>query len=562
MNTWLGQQISNYRLTRSLGNGGFADVYLGEHIQLNMQVAIKVLRSGLGEEHIQQFYNEAQTLVDLEHPHIVRVKEFGIVEGRIPFIVMDYAPNGSLRQQYPKGSRVPLDTIVFYVKQVADALQYAHDRKKIHRDIKPENMLMSANGQILLSDFGLADVAKTSMTGTQIIKDGTSRRIAGTPEYMSPEQFRGKLRRATDQYALGVVIYEWLSGKLPFIGTIYALEYQHIHKSPPPFHTINVNAPSAVEEVVMKALAKKPQERFENIQLFAEAFEKAYQRSLSGGQLVSPWSSPHESLISTVVKEPLMPPQRSRQPTKDESPAQPSSVLKAQPSNQLSQSGDESSGSIQRLRSSAMAAPSSKTSRNAAQVNTIAAVSSRETEEIWQEAHWMNLRWFILVSAFLSFFVFPIGIILQLSFIIAIGLISLAIYLVLGLLQTGHYNQWHWFTAFLILGPLTGILYGIVDPKTKPNPPINLKQLIIVLASLGYAFFAVAFVINAWPLTSSMILIGSLYYISAGFVVSSSLLGFIRTFRAIGGGEWIMAFVFFFPFAGLISVFSKDLQPH
>ena len=127
-----GQQLGNYYLTHLLGQGSFADVYLGKHIYLDTQAAIKVLHGQLARNEIEGFLSEARTVAPLRHPHIVQVLDFG-VEGATPFLVMDYAPLGTLRQRYPKGTLLPLATIVSYVKQVASALQYAHDRKLIHR---------------------------------------------------------------------------------------------------------------------------------------------------------------------------------------------------------------------------------------------------------------------------------------------------------------------------------------------------------------------------------------------------------------------------------------------
>src|SRR6266581_6426277 len=126
MTDLLGHQLGNYRLIRLLGHGGFADVYLGEHIHLNTLAAIKVLDTRLTADEIAQFRHEARTIARLEHPHIVRVLDFG-VDDRIPFLVMSYAPNGSLRQRHLKGTRLPPEHIVPYVKQVAAALQYAHN---------------------------------------------------------------------------------------------------------------------------------------------------------------------------------------------------------------------------------------------------------------------------------------------------------------------------------------------------------------------------------------------------------------------------------------------------
>src|SRR5437763_9426386 len=190
----VGQQIGNYRLIRLLGEGGFAEVYLGEHIHLGTYAAIKVLHTQLTSDDVEQFRSESRMIARLEHPHIVRVLDFG-VEGKVPFLVMGYAPNGTLRQRHRQGEPLPLTTVVTYVKQVADALQYAHEQRLIHRDIKPENMLLGQRNEVLLSDFGIAFIAQSSHY------QGT-RDVVGTVAYMAPEQIQGKPRPASDQYAL------------------------------------------------------------------------------------------------------------------------------------------------------------------------------------------------------------------------------------------------------------------------------------------------------------------------------------------------------------------------
>src|SRR5450759_5878238 len=136
-----GQQLGNYLLTRPLGQGGFAEVYLGQHVYLKTQAAIKVLLTQLSGDDMEEFLNEARTIANLIHPNIVRVLDFG-VEGKTPFLVMSYAPYGTLRQRHKKGVPLPLVTVITYVRQIADALQYAHNQKVIHRDIKPENMII------------------------------------------------------------------------------------------------------------------------------------------------------------------------------------------------------------------------------------------------------------------------------------------------------------------------------------------------------------------------------------------------------------------------------------
>jgi serine/threonine protein kinase len=273
-----GQQLGSYRLSRLLGQGGFADVYLGEHVYLGTFAAIKVLQVHLGNEEKQNFLDEARIVAHLMHPHIVRVFDFG-VEGNTPFLVMEYAPNGTLRQRYPRGTRLPLDAIVSYVNQVASALQYAHDRKLIHRDVKPENMLLGSNNEILLSDFGL-------VLAVQSARLENTQDAIGTLAYMAPEQLQGKPRPATDQYALGVIVYEWLSGERPFQGYFSEVASQHMIATPPPLREKVPAISPEIEQVIQTALAKDPAQRFPSVQMFASAFELASQRFLAqqGGQ--------------------------------------------------------------------------------------------------------------------------------------------------------------------------------------------------------------------------------------------------------------------------------------
>src|SRR5579884_468919 len=263
----VGHQLGNYRLVRLLGQGGFAEVYLGEHVYLKRQAALKVLRTTLQEEEVEQFLAEAQMLAGLTHPHIVRVQDFAVEQGT-PFLVMDYAPRGTIRHLYPPGSCLSLETTVAYVKQVAAALQYAHNRNVIHRDVKPENLLLGAEQHLMLSDFGLALLAPSpDLLSTQ--------EMAGTVAYMAPEQLRGKPCFASDQYALATLTYEWLCGVRPFKGTRWEVMYQHASVAPPRLREKDPSLPEAVEAVLLKALAKDPSQRYVSVQLFAQALEHA-----------------------------------------------------------------------------------------------------------------------------------------------------------------------------------------------------------------------------------------------------------------------------------------------
>lgn len=263
----VGQQLGNYRLLRLLGRGGFADVYLGKHLHLNTLAAIKVLQMRLIGNNLEQFRAEARAIASLTHPHIVRVLDFGVERG-IPFLVMDYAPNGTLRRLYPNHTPLSPDTIVPYVMQLSAALQYAHERKMIHRDIKPENMLLGQNHEVLLSDFGLASTAQSSSS----LDTGE---MAGTIHYMSPEQIQGKPRPASDQYALGVVVYEWLSGTRPFSGTYWEIATQHLSVPPPSLREKVPGISCDLEQVVLIALEKDVHRRFASVRAFANALMQA-----------------------------------------------------------------------------------------------------------------------------------------------------------------------------------------------------------------------------------------------------------------------------------------------
>ena len=228
----VGQQLGNYRVLRLLGRGGFSEVYLGEHVYLKQQAALKVLHTRLGEQDAEQFLREAQTLARLDHPHIVHVLDFAVQDGT-PFLVMEYAVGGTLRQRHPTGTRVPLERIMAYVNQVASALQYAHNQRLVHRDVKPENMLLGSREEVLLSDFGLALlIPHTHSASTQAM----AQPLEGTSPYLAPEQVQGKPGPASDQYALGVVVYEWITGKPPFSswGSWFEIATQHLSVPPHP----------------------------------------------------------------------------------------------------------------------------------------------------------------------------------------------------------------------------------------------------------------------------------------------------------------------------------------
>jgi predicted ATPase/DNA-binding CsgD family transcriptional regulator len=215
------------------------------------------------------FLTEARHVSHLVHPHIIRVFDFGL-ERDVPFLVMDYAPNGNLRQKHHAGMTVPLPLVVTYTMALAFALQYAHDQHLVHRDIKPENVLLGSEHEALLCDFGLALL-------TSYRESLRVRELLGTLSYMAPELIHGQPAPASDQYALAVMVYEWLCGHLPFEGPAAHLSNRYLYTNPPSLSDAPPDIPRAVEQVVLKGLSREPTQRFVDVLSFARALEEASQ---------------------------------------------------------------------------------------------------------------------------------------------------------------------------------------------------------------------------------------------------------------------------------------------
>ncbi len=304
MTDYLGQHFGNYQLVEMLGQGGYAHVYLGEQIFLKTRAAIKVLDTSLEESQVERFRSEAAIIARLNHPNIVRLLDYGI-ENAVPYLVMEYAPNGTLRQRHPRGMPVPLPIVVRYVQQVAWALDYAHQQRLIHRDIKPENLLLGQQNEVLLSDFGIAVV--DYQTTSIITRDGV-----GTVSYMAPEQLKRKPRPASDQYALAVVVYEWLTGNTPFQGSPIEVAMQHLELPPPSMREPGSPITADVERVVLRAMEKHWQMRYASVREFAQALQAAY--------------SPHPPFVRVPIPEiPFGPPEP------DDPPEQEAAVTPALP---------------------------------------------------------------------------------------------------------------------------------------------------------------------------------------------------------------------------------------
>ncbi len=263
----IGQQFGHYHLLRHIGEGSFADVYLGEHEYLEILAAIKVLRMDMRLNTQDDFRREARIIAHLQHPHIVRVFDFGF-HNQTPYLVMEYTPKGNFRKLHPKGTRLPPEQVIDYVKQVASALDFAHGEGVIHRDVKPENLLLNGKGEVILSDFGIA-VVQHSLASL------SEQEFAGTPIYTAPEQIQHRPCPASDQYAVAVMVYEWLCGEPPFHGPLYEILNKHLSEAPPSLCARVPQLPPAVEDAVFGALAKEPAQRFPSIQEFAAVLEEA-----------------------------------------------------------------------------------------------------------------------------------------------------------------------------------------------------------------------------------------------------------------------------------------------
>lgn len=267
-----GGQVGNYLLLHELGRGGHAHIYLGEHLYLKSEVALKLLNPSVAlHEDVVRFQFEARLLASLHHRHIVRALDFGW-ERYTPFLVMDYASRGPISGAFPRGVALSVANILPAVLQIASALQYIHDRNVTHCDIKPENILLGPHNEVWLADFGIATTIP-SLPGHPYNRQA----MRGTPRYIAPEQIQGNPLPASDQYALAVMVYEWLCGQPPFHGSTLQIYSQHVSTPPPRLRDHVPSISGAVERVVLKALSKDPQQRFTHVLEFATALKQASQ---------------------------------------------------------------------------------------------------------------------------------------------------------------------------------------------------------------------------------------------------------------------------------------------
>jgi len=264
------EKLGKYRIIEEVGRGSFAAVYKAVDTTLERTVALKVLAPHLlwDPAFVQRFQREAKVVANLYHPNIVTIYEVSQVEG-VYFIAMQFLEGRTLSRVLEAVGPLPISAVQVILEQIATALDYAHARGFVHRDIKPSNIIVADDGRVTLTDFGLVKAGE----GTQLTASGV---VFGTPEYMSPEQAEGKaLDARSDIYSLGVVLYEMLAGRAPFVAdTTPAVMYKRVHE-PPPLEELPSDLSQGVAAVVEKALAKKREERYQSAEEMAGALAAA-----------------------------------------------------------------------------------------------------------------------------------------------------------------------------------------------------------------------------------------------------------------------------------------------
>jgi serine/threonine protein kinase len=301
-----GQMLGPYRIINQIGKGGMATVYKAYQASVDRYVAVKVLPSQLAEskEFAARFQQEARFIAKLEHPHILPVFDYGESNG-VAYFVMRYLEAGTLKDKMIEGRPLPLHDIDRIFTQLADALSYAHGRGIVHRDLKPANALIDSQGNVFLTDFGIAKLLESAsprLTQTDA--------IMGTPAYISPEQAQSQpVNQRSDIYSLGIILYEMVTGSVPFVAeTPLAVLFKHISDPLPPPSFVKPDIPPSIERVILKALEKDPKNRFET----AVEFVSAWKRALEEKEAVH--QAPETTIPPIIPSIPSNPTQRKPSP--------------------------------------------------------------------------------------------------------------------------------------------------------------------------------------------------------------------------------------------------------
>ena len=313
-----GRQLGRYKICRLLGSGGMGEVYLAEDPQIdNRQIAIKVISAEISpypnmqiiKDATRLFRHEAQAIASLDHPHILPLYDFGesTINGtRITYLVTPFRQEGSFAnwlRRCTSPDLLPLEDVVYFISQMAEALQYVHDHHIVHRDVKPSNFLIRENKRHpLLPDLILADFGISQIMGT-----AASVSVRGTPNYMAPEQWEGHPVPATDQYALAAIAYELLTGQTVFQSTTQEeVMFHHLNTQPQSPNLLNHRVPPTFDAVLLRALAKRPEDRYPSVSMFANAFQNALSDDFRLAPTVLKASSERSFVLSITETEQQM----------------------------------------------------------------------------------------------------------------------------------------------------------------------------------------------------------------------------------------------------------------
>lgn len=262
-------KLGKYIIERELGQGAMGIVYKAIDPIIGRSVAIKTIRVDTNDIiQVERFKREAQAAGRINHPNIVSIYEYG-EENSTAFIAMEFIDGCDLKEYFDKNDRFEIKEIVRIMNEILDALDFAHKHGIIHRDIKPANIMITKTGDIKITDFGIARIDESNLT-----KAGT---VMGTPSYMSPEQFLGQqVDNRSDIFSAGAVLYQLLTGEKPFSGSLTTIMHRVLNTHPDNPSILNIQIPSAFDHVVDKALAKKPEHRYQNASDFSQAIRDAF----------------------------------------------------------------------------------------------------------------------------------------------------------------------------------------------------------------------------------------------------------------------------------------------